>query len=69
MSGSISVFQHSCNMPGTSPKEKTEIPTHAVYPGETIGGLAVLTGEANLYTLRAKHFSRVALLSKETVYK
>lgn len=38
------------------------------HPGEIVGGLAVLTGEPSFFTIRAKHFSRIALLSKNTVY-
>lgn len=68
MSGNLSVLQNSCSMPGTQQKERTEIHTHTVHPGEIIGGLAVLTGEASLHTLRAKTFSRVAILDKQIVY-
>ena len=39
-----------------------------VHPGEVVGGLAVLTGESSLYTIRSKHFTRVGLLTKEVVY-
>lgn len=37
--------------------------------GEIVGGLAVLTGEPSFFTIRAKHFSRIGLLSKNSVYK
>lgn len=46
-----------------------EVLSHNSYAGEVIGGLAVLTGEASLYTVRAKQFSRVALLKRSSVYK
>lgn len=36
--------------------------------GEVEGGLAVLTGEPSFFSIRAKHFSRIGLLSKSTVY-
>jgi hypothetical protein len=36
--------------------------------GEVEGGLAVLTGEPSFFSIRAKHFSRIGLLSKTTVY-
>ncbi|KAL4719636.1 hypothetical protein ACJJTC_014992, partial [Scirpophaga incertulas] len=35
---------------------------------EVEGGLAVLTGEPSFFSIRAKHFSRIGLLSKTTVY-
>lgn len=38
------------------------------YPGEIVGGLAVLTGEPSFFTIRAKHFTRIALISKNTFY-
>ncbi|XP_046669459.1 neuropathy target esterase sws isoform X2 [Homalodisca vitripennis] len=38
------------------------------YPGEIVGGLAVLTAEPSFFTIRAKHTCRIALLSKNTVY-
>lgn len=38
------------------------------YPGEIVGGLAVLTGEPSFFTIRAKHTTRIALLSKSTFY-
>lgn len=68
MGGHLTVLQQSCDLPGTKQKEKTEVHTHSVHPGELVGGLAVLTGEASLFTLRAKNLSRVALLGKETIY-
>lgn len=45
-----------------------EVHMFTAYPGEVEGGLAVLTGEPSFFTIRAKHFSRIALLSKNTVY-
>lgn len=39
------------------------------YPGEFVGGLAVLTAEPSFFTIRAKHSCRIALLSKNTVYR
>ncbi|XP_049542431.1 neuropathy target esterase sws isoform X2 [Anopheles darlingi] len=39
-----------------------------IHPGDLVGGLAVLTGDSSLYTIKAKYNSRVALLNKEIVY-
>ncbi|GLG97715.1 Neuropathy target esterase sws [Gryllus bimaculatus] len=38
------------------------------YPGEIVGGLAVLTGEPSFFTIRTKHFSRLGMISKSTFY-
>lgn len=40
----------------------------SAHQGEIVGGLAVLTGEPSFYTIRAKHPSRIALLSKPTFF-
>lgn len=40
----------------------------SAHQGEIVGGLAVLTGEPSFYTIRAKHPSRIALLSKSTFF-
>lgn len=40
-----------------------------VHPDEVVGGLAVLTGESSLYTIKSKQYTRVGLITKENVYK
>lgn len=45
-----------------------EVHMFTAYHGEIVGGLAVLTGEPSFFTIRAKHFTRIALLSKNTFY-
>ncbi|XP_014604294.1 PREDICTED: neuropathy target esterase sws isoform X1 [Polistes canadensis] len=45
-----------------------EVHMFSAYQGEIVGGLAVLTGEPSFYTIRAKHPSRIALLSKSTFF-
>ncbi|XP_063216401.1 neuropathy target esterase sws isoform X4 [Bacillus rossius redtenbacheri] len=45
-----------------------EVAMFYAHPGEIVGGLAVLTGEPSFFTIRAKHYSRIALLSKNTFY-
>uniref|UniRef100_A0A182SBP9 lysophospholipase n=1 Tax=Anopheles maculatus TaxID=74869 RepID=A0A182SBP9_9DIPT len=49
--------------------DKMDNHTVTIYPGDVVGGLAVLTGECSLYTIRAKHNSRVGLLNKDVIYK
>lgn len=46
-----------------------EVHMFTAHPGEIVGGLAVLTGEASFFNIRAKHFTRIALISKNTFYK
>ncbi|XP_025996644.1 neuropathy target esterase sws isoform X3 [Solenopsis invicta] len=45
-----------------------EVHMFSAHQGEIVGGLAVLTGEPSFYTIRAKHASRIALLSKSTFF-
>ncbi|XP_011269087.1 neuropathy target esterase sws isoform X2 [Camponotus floridanus] len=45
-----------------------EVHMFSAHQGEIVGGLAVLTGEPSFYTIRAKHPSRIALLSKSTFF-
>lgn len=63
--GALFVIQSSNSLPLKKDKEPHAI---TIYPGEVVGGLAVLTGETSMYTIKAKHLSRVGLLSKEVVY-
>lgn len=73
LSGNLSVLQQATTVSGASKKptadSSTEVYSHSSYAGEVIGGLAVLTGESSLYTVRAKLFSRVAMLKRSSVYK
>ncbi|XP_055684973.1 neuropathy target esterase sws isoform X1 [Lutzomyia longipalpis] len=70
LSGSLQVYQfrYTYSNNGNIKQENTEVHVLSIHPGEFDGGLAVITGEASLYTIRAKHFSRVAMLSRSTVY-
>ncbi|XP_066994336.1 neuropathy target esterase sws isoform X2 [Anabrus simplex] len=61
LSGSLMVSQKMSDT-------QEEVNMFTAYPGEIVGGLAVLTGEPSFFTIRAKHFSRIALLSKNTFY-
>ncbi|XP_043274976.1 neuropathy target esterase sws isoform X1 [Venturia canescens] len=45
-----------------------EVHMFSAHQGEIVGGLAVLTGEPSFYTIRAKHTSRIALLTKQTFF-
>ncbi|XP_049884906.1 neuropathy target esterase sws isoform X3 [Pectinophora gossypiella] len=61
LSGALLVSQRVADSDG-------EVHMFTAYPGEVEGGLAVLTGEPSFFSIRAKHFSRIGLLSKTTVY-
>lgn len=69
LSGSLTLVQQGSSIPGSKNKTESEVHSHNAYPGEMIGGLAVLTGESSLYTVRAKHYSRIAILKRNTVYR
>ncbi|XP_044730911.1 neuropathy target esterase sws isoform X1 [Chrysoperla carnea] len=60
ISGSLIVSQRTT--------DGDEVHMYSSYPGEIVGGLAVLTGEPSFFTIKAKSFSRIALLSKNTFY-
>lgn len=62
MSGALMVYQRKMN------EKEEEVHLFTAYPGEMVGGLAVLTGEQSFYSIRTKHFSRIALISKSTIY-
>lgn len=62
LSGALSVLQRN------SDELEEEVHMFTAYPGEIVGGLAVLTGEPSFFTIKAKHFTRIALMSKNTFY-
>ncbi|KAJ9601496.1 hypothetical protein L9F63_000335, partial [Diploptera punctata] len=45
-----------------------EVTMFVAHPSEIVGGLAVLTGEPSFFSIRAKHASRIGMLSKTTFY-
>ncbi|KAL0276282.1 UNVERIFIED_CONTAM: hypothetical protein PYX00_003887 [Menopon gallinae] len=49
--------------------DQQEVHMFTAHPGEIIGGLAVLTGEPSFFTIKAKHISKIAVLSKSTFYE
>ncbi|KXJ74816.1 hypothetical protein RP20_CCG012875 [Aedes albopictus] len=69
ISGGLTIAQYPQINIGCNKKlDKSENHTVTIHPGDVVGGLAVLTGESSLYTIKAKHYSRVGLLSKEIIY-
>ncbi|XP_044016659.1 neuropathy target esterase sws isoform X4 [Aphidius gifuensis] len=64
VSGSLVISQKVAEGNNTN----QEVHMFSAHQGEIVGGLAVLTGEPSFYTIRAKHPSRIALLSKQTFF-
>ncbi|XP_059481709.1 neuropathy target esterase sws isoform X2 [Neocloeon triangulifer] len=64
ISGTLTVSQKSA----VNPQIDDEVHMFTAHQGEVVGGLAVLTGEPSFFTIKAKHFTRIALLSKSTFY-
>lgn len=50
-------------------ESEEEVHMFTAYHGEFVGGLAVLTGEPSFFTIRAKHFTRIAYLSRPIFYR
>lgn len=70
ISGGLTIAQYpQINLGCNKKLDKSENHTVTIHPGDVVGGLAVLTGESSLYTIKAKHYSRVGLLCKEVIYK
>ncbi|KAJ8680462.1 hypothetical protein QAD02_016249 [Eretmocerus hayati] len=64
VSGSLIISQRASEGRETA----EDVHMFSAHQGEIVGGLAVLTGEPSFYTIRAKHPSRIALLSKSTFF-
>lgn len=62
LAGTLLVSQNTAD-------KQEEVHMFSAYSGEFVGGLAVLTAEPSFFTIRAKHSCRIALLSKNTVYR
>ena len=40
-----------------------------LHPGEFFGALSVLSGEPSFFSIKFRHFSRVAVMTKEDIYR
>jgi lysophospholipid hydrolase len=65
ITGGLTLFNHQ----PTKGSRKTDAHSINIHPGEVVGGLAVLTGESSLYTIKSRISSRVGLITKDNVYK
>lgn len=71
MTGGLAVLQDSTHKEGVIPLQiaKHELYIYTVHPGEVVGALACLTGEASTYTIRTKCTTRVAIIKRSAVYQ
>ncbi|KAH8367783.1 hypothetical protein KR084_002771 [Drosophila pseudotakahashii] len=68
MTGTLAVYQS--NQDATRAKQdKSDMLIHFVHPGEIVGGLAMLTGEASAYTIRSRNNSRIAFIRRAAIYQ
>jgi lysophospholipid hydrolase len=52
----------------TQRENDREVVMFNAHAGEFIGALAVLTGEPSIFTVRAKHHTKVAVMSSSSFY-
>lgn len=71
MTGSLAVYQSNADATRGSVKQdnRNDMLIHFVHPGEIVGGLAMLTGEASAYTIRARSSCRVAYIRRAAIYQ
>ncbi|XP_017085314.1 neuropathy target esterase sws isoform X2 [Drosophila eugracilis] len=68
MTGTLAVYQS--NQDATRAKQdKSDMLIHFVHPGEIVGGLAMLTGEASAYTIRSRNNCRIAFIRRAAIYQ
>ncbi|EDW78358.2 uncharacterized protein Dwil_GK16217, isoform C [Drosophila willistoni] len=73
MTGTLAVYQGVADATrsstATTKSDKSDLLIHFVHPGEIVGGLAMLTGEASAYTIRSRNNSRVAYIRRAAIYQ
>lgn len=62
ISGSLAMIQRKVD-------SEEDYVSYYAQPGELIGEIAVLTGEPNMFTVKAKQDSVLVSLSKKSVYR
>ncbi|XP_017029105.1 neuropathy target esterase sws isoform X3 [Drosophila kikkawai] len=68
MTGTLAVYQGNQDATRAKP-DKSDMLIHFVHPGEIVGGLAMLTGEASAYTIRSRNNSRIAFIRRAAIYQ
>lgn len=70
MTGTLAVYQSNADATRAAKQDsKNDMLIHFVHPGEIVGGLAMLTGEASAYTIRARSNSRIAYIRRAAIYQ
>lgn len=70
LTGSLSVFQNTAGSKlGHKSGNSNNQHIHYVHPTEIMGALAVLTGEASAYTIKSVGTSRVAYMTRSSIYQ
>ncbi|XP_030244299.1 neuropathy target esterase sws isoform X2 [Drosophila navojoa] len=70
MTGTLAVYQSNADATrATKQDSKNDMLIHFVHPGEIVGGLAMLTGEASAYTIKARCNSRIAYIRRAAIYQ
>lgn len=70
MTGTLAVYQSNADATRAAKQDsKNDMLIHFVHPGEIVGGLAMLTGEASAYTIRARSNSRIAFIRRAAIYQ
>jgi len=68
MTGTLAVYQSNQDATRAKPDKSDQL-IHFVHPGEIVGGLAMLTGEASAYTIRSRNNSRIAFIRRAAIYQ
>lgn len=69
MTGGLAVYQSGVNNIRNFNTDKSDVFIHHVHPGEIVGALAVLTGEASAYTIISLYPSRIAFIRRPAIYQ
>ncbi|XP_013107730.2 neuropathy target esterase sws isoform X3 [Stomoxys calcitrans] len=69
MTGGLAVYQSGVDAIRNFKTDRVDCFIHYVHPGEIVGGLAVLTGEASAYTITSLYPSRIAFIRRPAIYQ
>ncbi|KAM8720172.1 hypothetical protein ACLKA7_006249 [Drosophila subpalustris] len=70
MTGTLAVYQSNADATRAVIQDsRNDMLIHFVHPGEIVGGLAMLTGEASAYTIKARSNTRIAFIRRAAIYQ
>ncbi|KAL7744963.1 hypothetical protein ACLKA6_007234 [Drosophila palustris] len=70
MTGTLAVYQSNADATRAVIQDsRNDMLIHFVHPGEIVGGLAMLTGEASAYTIKARNNTRIAFIRRAAIYQ